>query len=107
LLYLEAKSSQQFGTTVSDIQFWKFLEFISPWWSSNVWPGLYVGRPVGRKEFCDPICTNIHLFLWTSCNYTFHIIALVPAFVESETGVDPGFVQIKFFFFFRYQCFRL
>lgn len=46
-------------------------------------------------------------FLWISWNYTFHIIALVPTFPESETDVDPGFVKIKFFFFIRYKFFYL
>ena len=53
------------------------------------------------------MCTNIQFFLWTSCNYTFHIIVRVPAFLETETRIDPGFVQIKFFFFILYQCFHL
>jgi len=35
----------------------------------------------------------------------FHIIALVPAFLESDTVVDPGFVQTKLFFFICYQLF--
>ena len=85
--------------------------------SRNSWKSF----PHGGHHLCGQLCTQEGLleeehfvkqyalryafFLWTSWNYTFHIIAFVPTFLESKTGVDPGFVQIKFFFFIRYQFF--